>query len=58
MSRSDLKLGHVGSKTRALGQILDKPCVHSRGHKFDHKSMKLYQNANDNYIKAKFETGS
>ena len=50
MSRSDLKLGHVGSKTRSLGQILEKPCVHSRGHKFDHKFMKLYQNAIDNNI--------
>ena len=31
MSKSDLKLGHVGSKTRSLGQILEKPCAHSRG---------------------------
>ena len=29
MSRSDLKLGHAGSKTRLLGQILEKPSVHS-----------------------------
>ena len=28
-SRSSSKLGHVGSKTRSLGQILEKPCVHS-----------------------------
>ena len=47
MSRSDLKLGHVGSKTRLLGQILEKPCVHSRGQSFDSKVMKLYLNAND-----------
>ena len=47
ISRSGLKLGHVGSKTRALGQILEKPCVHSRGHSFDSNFMKLYQNAND-----------
>ena len=46
MSRSSLKLGHVGSKSRALGQILEKPCVHSRGHSFDHKFMKLCQNVN------------
>ena len=32
---SDRKLGHVGSKTRSLGQILEKPYVHSRGHSFD-----------------------
>ena len=27
-------MGHVGSKTRSLGQILEKPCVRSRGHIF------------------------
>ena len=43
MSRSDLKLGHVRSKTRSKGQILEKPCVHSRGHSFDSKVMKLCQ---------------
>ena len=47
MSRSSSKLDHVGSKTRSLGQILEKPCVHSRGHSFDSKVMKLYQNDND-----------
>ena len=41
ISRSDSKLCHVGSKTRSLGQILEKPCVHSRGHSFDHKFIKL-----------------
>ena len=50
MSRSSLKLGHVGSKTRSLGQILEKPCVHSRGYSFDLKFMKLNQNANDHNI--------
>ena len=35
MSRSNLKLAHVGSKTRSLGQILEKSCAHSRGHSFD-----------------------
>ena len=58
MSRSDLKMGHVGSKTRSLGQILEKPCVHSRGQTFDSKFMKLYQNANNYNIKVKFQTGS
>ena len=33
-SRKSLKLGHVGSKTRSLGQILEKPCVCSRCHIF------------------------
>ena len=37
MSRSVLKLGHVGSKTRSLGQILEKPCELSRGHSFHSK---------------------
>ena len=39
ISRSSSKLGHVGSKNRSLGQILEKPCVHSRGHNFDSKFM-------------------
>ena len=30
-SRTSSKMGHVGSKTRSLGQILEKPCVRSRG---------------------------
>ena len=50
ISRSSLKLGHVGSKTRSLGQILEKPCVHSSGHSFDPKFMKLIQNPNDHNI--------
>ena len=33
-SRTSLKLGHLGSKTRSLGQILEKPCVRSRCHIF------------------------
>ena len=47
ISRSSLKLGHVGSKTRSLGQILEKPSVHSREYSFDSKVMKLYHNTND-----------
>ena len=47
MSSLDLKVCHVVSKTRSLGQILEKPCVHSRVHNFDSKDVKLYQNAND-----------
>ena len=30
----EVKVGHIGSKTRSLCQILDKPCVRSRGHSF------------------------
>ena len=58
MSRSVLKVGHVGSKTRSLGQILEKPCVHSRGPRFDHKFMKICQNVNHCNVYVKFETGS
>ena len=41
ISRSSSKLGHVGSKTRSLGQILEKHCVHSKRHSFDPKFMKI-----------------
>ena len=37
-------MGHVGSKTRSPGQILEKPCGHSTGHSFDPILMKLDQN--------------
>ena len=50
LCKSDLKVGHVGSKTRSLGQILEKPCEHSRGHSFDSEVMKIYQNAYDYHI--------
>ena len=42
ISRGGLKLGHVGSKTGSLGQILEKPSVPSEKHNFDPKLMKLY----------------
>ena len=41
ISRSSSKLGHLGSKARLLGQILEKPCVRSRRHSFYPKSMKF-----------------
>ena len=37
-------MGHVGSKTRSLGQIFEKPCMPSRGHIFSPIIMKLGQN--------------
>ena len=43
-SRPEFKMGHVGSKTRSLGQFLGKPCVLSRRHSFDPVFMKLCQN--------------
>jgi len=33
-------MGHVGLKTRSPGQILGKPCLHSRGHICDPILMK------------------
>ena len=50
ISRSSSKLGHVGSKTRSLGQILEKHCVHSKEHSFDPKFMKVCQNVNHHNI--------
>ena len=51
-------MGHVGSKARSLDQILEKPCVHSRGHRFYHKFMKLCRNVNHHNIYVRFKTGS
>ena len=43
-------MGHVGSKTRSLGQISEKPCVPSRGHSIDLKFMKQCQEVNHHNI--------
>ena len=40
----DLKMGHVGSKTRSPGLILEKAFVCSRGHIYGLIVMKLGQN--------------
>ena len=48
-------MGDVGSKTRSLGQILEKPCVRSRGHIFSPIIMKLGQNVCLNNILDKFQ---
>ena len=50
ISRSSLKVGHGGLKTRSLGQILEKPCVHSKRQSFDPKFMKLCQNVNHHNV--------
>ena len=50
ISRSNLKLGQVGSNNRLLGQILEKPCVHFRGHSLSPKFMKLCQIVNHHNI--------
>ena len=57
MSRSSLKLGHVGSKTWSLGQISEKPCVHSKRHSFDPKVMKLCQIVNPHISRSNLKLG-
>ena len=57
-SRASSKLEHVGSKTRSLGQILEKPYVRSRGHIFSPILMKLGQNVCLDEISDEFEIGS
>ena len=49
---------HVGSKTRSLGQILEKPCVCSRGHIISPIIMKLGQNVSFDEISNKFQNES
>ena len=36
-------MGHLGSKTRSVGQIIEKPCEHFRGHSFGPVFIKLGQ---------------
>ena len=51
-------MGHVGSKTRSLGQMLKKPCVRSKGHIFWSIIMKLYENVCLDEISKNFENRS
>ena len=57
-SLTSWKIGRVGSKIRSLGQILEKPCVHSRGHIFSPIIMKLGENVCPDEIWDEFENGS
>ena len=50
--------GHVGSKARSLGQILEKPCARSRGFVFSLILMKLGKNVCLDEISGKLEIGS
>ena len=43
-SRPEFKMGHIGSKTRSLGQFLEKTCGLGRRYSFDPVFMKLCQN--------------
>ena len=57
-SCTKVKMGHVGSKTRSLGQILEKPCVCCRGHIFNPIIMKFGQNVCLDVVSHEFENGS
>ena len=50
-------MGHVGSKTRSLGQILEKRSVRSRGHIFSWILMKVGQDVCLDDISDKIENG-
>ena len=50
-----LKMGQVRSKTRSIGQILEKPCVRSRGHIFSQIIVKLGQKVCPDEILDEFE---
>ena len=49
---------HVGSKTRSLGQNLEKPCIRSRGHIFSPIILKLGHNVCLDRISDEFKNGS
>ena len=51
-------MGHVGIKTRVLGQIIEKPCVHFRGHIFSPIIQELGQNVCHDEILNEFLNGS
>ena len=51
-------MGHVGSKTMSLGQMLENPCVRPRGHIFSPIIVKLCQHVCLDKISDKFENGS
>ena len=52
------EMGHVGSKTRSLGKLLENFCVHFRVHFFSQIIMKLGQSFCLDEISDEFENGS
>ena len=54
-SRLTSNMGHVGSKTRSVGQLKEKSCEHSRGHSFGPIIIKLAQNDHLDNISVKFK---
>ena len=57
ISGSSSNMGGVGSKSRSLGQILEKSCLHSKGHIFSAIFLKLAQNVCLDNISVKFDHG-
>ena len=57
ISQSSLNMGDVGSESRSVGQIMEKPCEHSRGQSFGPIFIKLAQNDHLDNISVKFEYG-
>ena len=55
ISQLSSSMDDVGSKTRSVGQIMEKPCEHSRGHSFGPIIIKLAQNDCLDNFSAKFE---
>ena len=51
-------MGHVGSKTKSLGQVLEKPFLGSKGHIFSPIIMQLGLNVCLDKISNMFENGS
>ena len=56
--RPSSNMGHVRSKSRPPGQILEKKCLQSRGQICNWILMKLGQNVSFDNIYAQFEYGS
>ena len=50
--------GSCWSKTRSLGQVLEKPCVCSKGHIFRQIIMKFGQNSCLDEVLDEYENGS
>ena len=57
ISQISSNMGDVGSKTRSVGQIMEKPCEHSRDQSFGPIFIKLAQNDHLDNISDKFEYG-
>ena len=57
ISGTSLNMGQVGSKSRSVGQILGKPCLHSTGHIFYPIFFKVSQDVYLDNVWDKFEYG-